>query len=84
MRYVAVYERTPEGWSAYVPDLPGCVAAGDTRPEVEGLIRGAIALHVESLRAVPPPGAWTSLVEVPTTSPPLAPSASRVRGSGRD
>lgn len=67
-RYVVVYERTPSGWSAYVPDLPGCVAAGDTRAEVERLIREAVALHIESLRgageAVPPPGSWTSLVEV--------------------
>lgn len=66
--YVVVYERTPDGWSAYVPDLPGCVAAGDTRPEVEGLIREAIALHIEALResgeGVPAPGTWTSLVEV--------------------
>jgi predicted RNase H-like HicB family nuclease len=68
MQYVVVYERTPDGWSAYVPDLPGCVAAGETRPEVERLMRKAIALHIESLRgageAVPPPGSWTSLVEV--------------------
>jgi predicted RNase H-like HicB family nuclease len=68
MRYVVVYERTPGGWSAYVPDLPGCVAAGDTRPEVEHLIREAIGLHIASLRSagetVPDPGAWTSLVEV--------------------
>ncbi|MCC6237527.1 MAG: type II toxin-antitoxin system HicB family antitoxin [Dehalococcoidia bacterium] len=68
MRYVAVYERTPSGWSAYVPDLPGCVAAGDTRDETERLTREAVALHIESLREsgdpVPSPGAWTSLVEV--------------------
>jgi predicted RNase H-like HicB family nuclease len=68
VKYVVVYERTPSGWSAYVPDLPGCVAAGDTRPEVERLIRQAITLHIESLRgageAVPPPGSWTSLIEV--------------------
>jgi predicted RNase H-like HicB family nuclease len=68
MQYVVVYEPTPSGWSAYVPDLPGCVAAGDTRPEVERRMREAIALHIESLRrageAVPPPGPWPSLVEV--------------------
>ena len=68
MQYVVVYERTPGGWSAYVPDLPGCVAAGDTRDEVENLIRDGIAMHIEALKdegeAVPEPGAWTSLVEV--------------------
>ncbi|MSP23070.1 MAG: type II toxin-antitoxin system HicB family antitoxin [Dehalococcoidia bacterium] len=68
MSYVVLYERTPEGWSAYVPDLPGCVAAGDTRSEVERLMREAITLHIESLRdageAAPPPDSWTSFVEV--------------------
>ena len=68
MQYVVVYERTPDGWSAYVPDLPGCVAAGDTRDEVERLMREAIAMHVEALRnegePVPQPGAWTGLLEV--------------------
>jgi predicted RNase H-like HicB family nuclease len=68
MQYVVVYERTPDGWSAYVPDLPGCVAAGDTRDEVEALMPEAIAMHVDALRedgeSVPQPGAWTSLVEV--------------------
>jgi predicted RNase H-like HicB family nuclease len=64
MQYVVVYERTPGGCSAYVPDLPGCVAAGDTRDEVEALMREAIAVHVDALRedgeSVPQPGAWTS------------------------
>ncbi len=66
--YVVVYEQTPTSWSAYVPDLPGCIAAGDTRDEVEQLIREAIALHLEALREdnqpVPEPGAWTEIVEV--------------------
>ena len=68
MRYVVGYERTPEGWSAYVPDLPGCVAEGNTRKDVERLIREAVDLHVAALRAdgeaVPEPSAWTGLVEV--------------------
>lgn len=68
MQYVVVYERTPEGWSAYAPDLPGCVAAGDTREEVEALMRDAIPLHIDALREegepVPQPGSWTGLVEV--------------------
>lgn len=69
MDYVVVYERSPNNWSAYVPDLPGCVAVGETREEVEEQIREAVALHVESLIAhhepVPAPGSWTSTVEVP-------------------
>jgi predicted RNase H-like HicB family nuclease len=69
VRYVVVYEQTPNNWSAYVPDLPGCIAAGDTREETEELIREAVALHVESLldhnEEVPAPGVWTGIVDVP-------------------
>ena len=68
MKYMVVYEQTPNNWSAYVPDLPGCVAAADTRDEVEQLIREAIEFHIEGLledgEPVPQPGAWTGLVEV--------------------
>lgn len=68
MKYVVVYEQTDTGWSAYVPDLPGCVAAGETREETERLIREAIAFHLEGLREddqpIPEPGAWTETVEV--------------------
>ena len=68
MKYVVVYEQTPTGWSAYVPDLPGCVAAGGTRKDTERLVREAIKLHLTALREdnepVPEPGAWTDLVEV--------------------
>ena len=68
MKYAAVIERTDNGFSAYVPDLPGCVAAGDTRVETEALIREAVAEHLELLREggdlIPEPQASTSLVEV--------------------
>ncbi len=67
MKYVVVFERTPSNFSAYVPDLPGCVATGKTRTTVERRIREAIALHLEGLRedqeTVPRPTAWTELVE---------------------
>ena len=66
--YVVVFERAEDGWSAYVPDLPGCIAAGETREETERLIREAIALHIEALvedgDPIPEPGAWTAMVEV--------------------
>ncbi len=69
MKYVVVYEQTSNGWSAYVPDLPGCVAAGETREETESLIREAIAFHLEGLREteepIPEPGTWTEMVDVP-------------------
>ncbi len=47
--YVVVLEQGPKNWSAYVPDLPGCVAAGVTRAETERLIQEAIAFHIEGL-----------------------------------
>ena len=45
-----IYERGPENWSAYVPDLPGCIATGKTREEVEQRIREAIEFHIEGMR----------------------------------
>lgn len=67
MRYAVVYEHTARNYSAYVPDLPGCVATGRTRAEVAERIRQAIALHLEGLRneglSIPEPQVWTELVE---------------------
>lgn len=58
MRYAVVYEQMPSNWAAYVPDLPGCIATGATREEVEGLISEGIRLHIglmrESGEAIPP------------------------------
>lgn len=51
MRYLAIIEETESGFSAYAPDLPGCVSAGATRDEVEANMREAIELHLEGLRA---------------------------------
>jgi predicted RNase H-like HicB family nuclease len=67
MKYTVVYERAAENYSAYVPDLPGCVATGSTREEVERNVREAIAFHLEGLRRegepIPQPSSWTELVE---------------------
>ncbi len=64
MRYGIVIEKAADNYSAYVPDLPGCVATGDTPEETEELIREAIRMHVEGLREdglpVPEP---TSILE---------------------
>ncbi|HEX8769166.1 MAG TPA: type II toxin-antitoxin system HicB family antitoxin, partial [Acidimicrobiales bacterium] len=49
--YAVIIEGEGDSYSAYVPDLPGCVAAGSNVAEVEAMIRDAIRLHVESLRA---------------------------------
>lgn len=58
MRYAVVIEKANGNYSAYVPDLPGCVATGDTIKAVEREIRSAIRFHIEGLKAdgmdVPP------------------------------
>jgi predicted RNase H-like HicB family nuclease len=58
MRYAVVVEKAQGNYSAYVPDLPGCVATGDTVAAVEDEIREAIRFHIEGLRAdgIPVPG----------------------------
>jgi predicted RNase H-like HicB family nuclease len=49
--YLVIYEKADDGgWGANAPDLPGCVAVGETRAEVEQLIGEAIPMHVEAMR----------------------------------
>ncbi|MBK7327679.1 MAG: type II toxin-antitoxin system HicB family antitoxin [Dehalococcoidia bacterium] len=66
MRYAVVIEKAPGNYSAYVPDLPGCVAVGDSLAEVELAIREAIRFHIEGLKEdglpVPPPSAMAEHV----------------------
>jgi len=68
MRYLVVVEEGPNSFGAYVPDLPGCIAAGESRKEVLTLIREAIEFHLEGLkedgRPVPPPSSSSEVVEV--------------------
>lgn len=68
MKYAVVIEKGPNSYGAYDPDLPGCVAAGETREEVLRLIQEAIAFHIEGLRedgaSVPPPSSSVELIEV--------------------
>lgn len=68
--YAVIIERSRTGFGAYAPELPGVGVVGGTIEEVEHLIREAIVLHLESLRAhgdpIPPPSAVAAtLVEVP-------------------
>ena len=51
MRYAVVIEKADGNYSAYVPDLPGCVATGDTVAAVESEIREAIRFHIDGLQA---------------------------------
>jgi predicted RNase H-like HicB family nuclease len=66
--YLVVYEHVGQNRSAYVPDLPGCVAAGDSKTEVSDLIREAIGFHIEGLRdkglPVPEPSADAEHISV--------------------
>lgn len=68
MRYTVVIEEGNEGFGAYVPDLPGCVAVAGTRAEVVQMIHEAIEFHIEGMReegmAVPAPHSTAELVEV--------------------
>ncbi len=68
MEYSVVIEQTPRNFSAFAPDLPGCVAMGATRDEVIAEMRAAIVFHIESLREhrepVPAPRCTTAVVAV--------------------
>jgi len=68
MRYLVVVEEGQNSFGAYVPDLPGCVAAADTRQEALSLIREAIELHIDGLRAsgqdVPKPSSSGEIVDI--------------------
>ena len=59
MDYRVVIEKSPNNYAAYVPDLPGCVAVGDSRREVTRNIREAIEFHLDGMREdgvpIPPP-----------------------------
>jgi predicted RNase H-like HicB family nuclease len=69
MRYLIVIEATDTGFSAYSPDLTGCVATGGTREEVEAAMRAAIELHLDGLRTegivIPEPRTYSAYVDVP-------------------
>ncbi len=66
--YLVIYERTASNWAAYSPDVPGCMATGKTREEVESNFRDALAFHIEGLLAdgqpVPEPTTETGRVSI--------------------
>ena len=66
--FTVIYEWGKRNWSAYVPDLPGCIATGKTRKQVERLIREAIEFHIEGLiengEPVPTPSVEAGTVSV--------------------
>jgi predicted RNase H-like HicB family nuclease len=67
MRYAVIVEKGPTSFGAYVPDLPGCVAVGESKEEVLQLIHKAIEFHLEGLREdgqpIPAPASFIEYVE---------------------
>jgi len=68
MKYAVVIEEGPESFGAYVPDLPGCIAVGESRTEVVLLIQEAIEFHLRGLQkqgeSIPPPSSSVEFVNV--------------------
>ena len=67
MKYLVVIEQGGTSYGAYVPDLPGCVAVGETRAEVATLIHEAVQFHIEGMKeeglAIPEPHSSRELIE---------------------
>ena len=67
MQYLVVIEQGPSSFGAYVPDLPGCVAVGESRTEVTQLIHEAIQFHLEGMKEdglpIPQPHSFSEFVE---------------------
>ncbi len=67
-RYLVIIEESDNGFSGFLPDLPGCIATGTTREEVETAMREGVAFHLDGLREsgdpVPPPRSTATYVEV--------------------
>jgi predicted RNase H-like HicB family nuclease len=68
MTYTVIYEKGATSWGAYVHDLPGVIAVGNTREEVERLIREAVEFHLEGMRdegvEIPAPSSFAGEVDV--------------------
>ena len=68
MQYLVVLEQGPESFGAYVPDLPGCIVAAESREEALALIREAIEFHIEGLKQtgqpIPTPSSSSEVVEI--------------------
>ncbi len=69
MKYAVIYEKTATGYSAHLPDLPGCVAAGSTLEETAQLVREAVEMHLQGMREdggpIPQPSTVADYVIVP-------------------
>ena len=67
-KYLVIFEKTNDNYSAYFPDIPGCIATGSTRNEAEKNIKEAISFHIEGLAKdglpIPEPSSFTEYIEV--------------------
>jgi predicted RNase H-like HicB family nuclease len=67
-KYLVIFEKAKDNYSAYSPDLPGCIATGKTRKETEKNIKEAINFHLDGLKkdglSLPEPSSYTEYVEV--------------------
>lgn len=72
MQYAIIIEKSETGFGAYVPDLPGCVAVGETEDEVRVLIREAVEFHLEGLQEdglpIPSPSSRVEYIDVPSAA----------------
>jgi predicted RNase H-like HicB family nuclease len=70
-KYAVIFEKSENGYGAYAPDLPGCIAVGDTIEETKSLMKRAIELHLASMREdgdpIPEPSHAADMLEVVTT-----------------
>ena len=68
MQYLIVIEKTETGYSAYSPDVPGCISVGETREEIEQNMQEALAFHIDGMKleglAIPQPTSASAYVEV--------------------
>jgi predicted RNase H-like HicB family nuclease len=69
MKYLVIIEETGTGFSAFSPDLPGCVATGSSKEEVENNMKDAVAFHLEGMDQegleIPKPHSFSTYLEVP-------------------
>ena len=86
MKYLVVIEQGPDGFGAYLPDIPGCVAVGASTAEVMLLIEQAVDWHVQSMvndgESLPPPSSRAALLEVAACCSTPSAANSRVRRTG--
>jgi predicted RNase H-like HicB family nuclease len=87
MRYAVVIERAAKNYSAYFPDVPGCIAAGKTVEETLSLLRDALVMHFDAMRSdgekIPDPGSLVTYIEVETPAERAATPQQRPKAASK-